>query len=608
MPEWIVSAIQARKTTEYSAGPSPSDAGKRERAYAERALTNAANKVAASPRGSWNTELNTAAFCMGTLIARGWIGAATVEGRLHDAARACGLFADDGERAARSTIKSGIEAGTKEPHADLPNREWNPAEPPERETAKQDPSTWHRGTFSAPDLQTMEFPPFAWIVQDILPAEGAALLCSRPKFGKSWLALDLCLGCAADRFILGTIKPRQGDVLYLALEDSKRRLQRRMTKLLPFGSKWSERLRLTTEWRRLHEGGLEDIRAWHDHTKEKGGKPILVVVDVLAKVRKPTRPGTPQYEADYEALTGITKLANELGIAILVVHHVRKMQADDLMEMVSGTYGITGAVDTILVMANKPSGTVLDIRGRDAEQAELAIEFEKLSCRWRILGDAAEVHLSEQQSKILAALRQAGEPLGAADLEKITEIKRDTLGKALYRLANEGTIKRVGRGLYAMPEWQPPPEGPKAHSGKSGKPHRPLPDSLPESNPDENIKKNDTSGKSGSSGSLSTPSTVAEPAALPVQTLPEVPEVPEWAQAADKTAEFETPKSGNGKRALPELPDLPACLRRAPKGGHPAEGLPPGQAMARVFVREIWPPSLGPEGDDVFDIDPRWRQ
>jgi Bifunctional DNA primase/polymerase, N-terminal len=48
VPQWIVLAIQARKTTEYSAGPSPSDAGKRERAYAEQALINAANKVAAA--------------------------------------------------------------------------------------------------------------------------------------------------------------------------------------------------------------------------------------------------------------------------------------------------------------------------------------------------------------------------------------------------------------------------------------------------------------------------------------------------------------------------------------------------------------------------------
>jgi hypothetical protein len=123
VPTWIVSASQARKTTEYSAGPSPSDAGKRECAYAERALTNAANKVAASQRGRRNAELNTAAFCMGTLIARDWIGRSTVEGRLHDAAIACGYVADDGEPAVRSTIKSGIEAGLKEPHPDLKERD-----------------------------------------------------------------------------------------------------------------------------------------------------------------------------------------------------------------------------------------------------------------------------------------------------------------------------------------------------------------------------------------------------------------------------------------------------------------------------------------------------
>ena len=117
-------------------------------------------------------------------------------------------------------------------------------------------------------------------------------------------------------------------MLYLALEDSKRRLQRRMTKLLPsFGVPWPERLTLKTEWRRLHKGGLDDIRAWHSDTKAKGGKPILVVIDVLAKVRKPV--GNRQlYEADYAALADLNKLANELGLAIVVVHHTRKMAAD----------------------------------------------------------------------------------------------------------------------------------------------------------------------------------------------------------------------------------------------------------------------------------------
>jgi len=194
--------------------------------------------------------------------------------------------------------------------------------------AQSTSTQWKQGCFTAAELQSMRCPPLSCIVPDIIPAEGVSLLSSKPKFGKSWLVYDLCIACTMNRFTLGELKPAQGDVLYLALEDSKRRLQRRITKLLPgFGVPWPERLTLKTEWRRLHEGGLDDVRGWHSDTKAKGGKPILVVIDVLAKVRKPV--GNRQlYEADYAALADLNKLANELGLAIVVVHHTRKMAAD----------------------------------------------------------------------------------------------------------------------------------------------------------------------------------------------------------------------------------------------------------------------------------------
>jgi hypothetical protein len=332
------------------------------------------------------------------------------------------------------------------------------------EEALGGPPAWSRGAFTAAELQAIKFSPISWIVPDIIP-EGVTLLCSKPKFGKSWLAYDLCITCTMDRLTLGTIKPAQGDVLYLALEDSKRRLQRRMKKLLPgFGAAWPEKLTIKTEWRRLHEGGLDDIRAWHAHTQREGGKPILVVIDVLAKVRKPV--GNRQlYEADYAALADLTKLANELGLAIVVVHHTRKMAADDLMETVSGSYGVSGAVDTILVMATKASGVVLDIRGRDVESAELAIEFNKDTCRWRVLGHAAEVHVSEQRAKIIAALKEAGQPMTIAVLIEATGMKkRNRIEVLLGRMAKEGEIQRVGKGLYAHKDYVPPPSQPPDNS------------------------------------------------------------------------------------------------------------------------------------------------
>src|SRR5262245_12918013 len=323
-----------------------------------------------------------------------------------------------------------------------------------------DAEAWKIGSFSAKELQSMAFPPLSWIVPNIIPAVGLALICSKPKFGKSWLTYDLSIACTTERYTLGTIKPAQGDVLYLALEDSKRRLQRRMTKLLPtFGPQWTDKLLLKTDWRRLHEGGLEDIRDWHIHTRANGGKPLLVLIDVLAKVRKPV--GNRQlYEADYAALADLTKLANELELAIVVVHHTRKMAADDLMETVSGSYGVSGAVDTILVMANKPNGAVLDIRGRDVESGELAIEFDKQTCRWRLLGDAAEVHVSSQRAKIIAALNEAGLAMRIPALMEATGMKRNPLEVLLGRMAREGEIQRIGKGLYAHKQYVSPPDDP----------------------------------------------------------------------------------------------------------------------------------------------------
>ena len=326
---------------------------------------------------------------------------------------------------------------------------------------------WKQKVFTAENLQSMEFSPIAWVVGDVIPAEGVTLLCSRPKFGKSWLVYDLCIGATMDRFILDKIKPAQGDVLYLALEDSKRRLQRRMTKLLPtFSGKWPEKLTITTEWRRLHEGGLDDIRSWYEHVKAKGGTPILAVIDVLAKVRKPTG-NKPVYESDYEALTGLHRLAHELGIAIVVVHHTRKMAADDLMETVSGSYGLTGAVDTVIVMANKGGGAVLDVRGRDVEAAELAIQFNKNTCRWTILGAAAEVHQSDQRKAIIAALTERGEPMRISELMAATWMKRNPLELLLGKMVKAQSIKRTGSGHYVHKDYVEPPKPKEADKRKS---------------------------------------------------------------------------------------------------------------------------------------------
>jgi hypothetical protein len=310
---------------------------------------------------------------------------------------------------------------------------------------------WRKGAAKGKDIRTMIFNPVTFLVRDLIPNEGITLICAKPKVGKSWLVLDVALASTMDRYVLGDIKPVQGDVLYLALEDSLRRIQARMTKLLPtFTEEWPEGLTFATQWRRVDQGGLDDIREWAAETKAKGRNIAFIAIDVLKMVRPPSKAGQPPYEADYEAIKGLHQLAIELGVPIVVIHHTRKQAAEDLIDTVSGTAGLTGAVDTIIVIERQSQGTVFDVRGRDIEANSLAVEFNKNTCRWTILGPAAEFKRSDNQAKIIEALRQAAGPLGPKKVTEVTGMTEDNAKQSLSRMAKNGEIVRVGRGEYTL--------------------------------------------------------------------------------------------------------------------------------------------------------------
>ena len=216
---------------------------------------------------------------------------------------------------------------------------------------------WSDRVFSAADLQTQTFPPLKFIVPELVP-EGATLLVSRPKLGKSWLVLDIAIAVASGRFTLDSMKPIQGDVLYLALEDGPRRLQRRLTKLLPtFGEKWPPRLKFATECPKADQGGLNDIEQWISTVEA----PRLVIVDTLAQFRKAPNGKAQVYTEDYGAIAELQKLASKHSLGIVIVHHDRKMEADDVFDTVSGSLGLTGAADTILIMKRQAGSVTLHV-------------------------------------------------------------------------------------------------------------------------------------------------------------------------------------------------------------------------------------------------------
>ena len=265
---------------------------------------------------------------------------------------------------------------------------------------------WHQGLITARALQSKQFKPVRIILPRLIP-EGVTLLAGKPKVGKSWLALEVCLAVAdKSRFVLGDTRPVHGNALYLALEDNERRLHWRIKKIVQGQPQWPDWLDLRTEWRRVDEGGLEDIEAWCESVKQ----PRLIWIDTLPKIRPLGLKGREQaYAADYRAIEGLQALAGRRQLGIVVNAHLRKAASeDDPIDDINGTLGLSGAADTAIVLKRQSGMVKVYVRGRDIEEAELAAEFNRETCRWRIVGGAEEAFRSQERQAIIGALKDAG--------------------------------------------------------------------------------------------------------------------------------------------------------------------------------------------------------
>ena len=237
-------------------------------------------------------------------------------------------------------------------------------------------------TIDAETLMTTVLPSTKFVVDRLLP-EGLHILAGAPKIGKSWLALWLCL-CVAKGESVWDFSVTKGTVLYLCLEDSLTRIQNRLFQITEDAP---DTLHFTTLAGSIG-GGLED--QLKGFLTEHPGT-ALVVIDTLQKVRQPGENANP-YASDYRDITALKRLADDYGIAILLIHHLRKMNDEDPLNMISGTTGISGATDSSFVLKERKRGSgeaTLYCTGRDIEYRELPLRFQKDTHTW-VLTESVE--------------------------------------------------------------------------------------------------------------------------------------------------------------------------------------------------------------------------
>lgn len=225
---------------------------------------------------------------------------------------------------------------------------------------------------------TTLYKPTVFAVEGLI-SQGQYILAGSPKVGKSWLALELCLAISKGEKLLDR-PTRQGSALYFCLEDSWQRIQSRLYELT---DEPSDKLHFALKADTIGEGLCEQIvkfKSEHDDLR-------LVVIDTLQMVRSET---DSSYGSDYAELIPLKSLAEKLSISIVLVHHLRKATDSDPFNMISGSTGLNGCVDGMLVLKkDKRCGgqAVLYATGRDIEDCELSITRQ--GARW-VLTDERE--------------------------------------------------------------------------------------------------------------------------------------------------------------------------------------------------------------------------
>jgi len=308
--------------------------------------------------------------------------------------------------------------------------------PQPRTTAEVEASS-----IDAVDLLELDIPPLQWIVPDLLP-EGTTVLAGPPKLGKSCLVYQIAVEVALGGELLGR-EIEQGDVLYLALEDGKRRGQTRLRAAL--GDRSMPRGRLEVRWSaaKLGEGLEQELLDWLDQHPDAR----LVAIDTLQRVRARGDARRNAYEVDVEDLARLQDIFKDRAVSLLIVHHSKKDAGDDFLASVSGTYGITGSADTTLVIQRKRLETFgkLVVTGRDVAEVEEPVQFNGMtwSSAPRSLAEA-----SFEQAEVYKVIEAEGPifPKAIADLIGST---RDAVQKLVEKLVAGGSVARA-RGGYVV--------------------------------------------------------------------------------------------------------------------------------------------------------------
>ncbi|MGA2224161.1 MAG: AAA family ATPase [Syntrophobacteraceae bacterium] len=296
-------------------------------------------------------------------------------------------------------------------------------------------------TFTHKELMNAEFREPAWIIPGLIP-EGQTLIAGKSKIGKSLLLLGLASRVAEGGKAFDKIDVEPKEILYLALEDSPKRLQKKL-RAMNGEAEGSGRLHFATSGPKKGESATSFLE------KHIGNHPFLkcIIIDTLGRF---CGRGISSYKGSYDQMAEIKAVADKYALAIIVVHHARKVKAEDPFDCILGSTGLAGSADTLAVLTRDrgQNDALLIVCGREVEERELAMQFEPENLSWKLIGPANEVRMSQERQEVLDLLRKENKDMRLKDIAEALDKKRPVLVKLLGGLVDAGLVEQPKYGLY----------------------------------------------------------------------------------------------------------------------------------------------------------------
>ena len=292
----------------------------------------------------------------------------------------------------------------------------------------------HKYSWTVGELYSAEFPEPRYIVPGLLPS-GLAALGARPKIGKSWMGLQISVAVGTGGMVFNQ-QVSKGKVLYLALEDSPRRMKKRLQKQ---ASPANADIRFEFGWKPLLEEGMSELVREIDKYRY-----TLVVVDTLARALGYL---DPNKQAEMNVHLGVLqRTAVDRNMTILLIDHHRKNNGgnSDVVDDLIGATAKSGVLDVAMGLYRErgEKNATLQVTGRDIDERELAMRFDRDTGCWQCLGDAAEVGISEKEKKILEVIAKMGAPT-YRELIDMTGQDRGNCFKLIQELIVKGKVRQI---------------------------------------------------------------------------------------------------------------------------------------------------------------------